>query len=150
MSTMIVKTMFMRNAAIGLAMLAVCSAAQPSVKEYHLDSSGVVTIGDGIQLDLRSYPKEWKGRSAMSVGHVPPDSQTLTAHWELQHEKKSYGDGFSTLRQIDKKRTELISVRFCYKSITYCSCGELIIIWGLVPGTPWGTGWPSRPNSQFQ
>ena len=107
MSTIIAKTMFMRNAAIGLAMLAVCSAAQPSVREYHLDSSGVVTIGDGIQLDLRSYPKEWKGRSAMSVGHVPPDSQSLTAHWELQHEKKSYGDGYSTLRQIDENRTEV-------------------------------------------
>ena len=106
MSTMIVKTMFMRNAAIGLAMLAVCSAAQPSVKEYRLDSSGVVTIGDGIQLDLRSYPKEWEGRSAMSVGHVPPDSQTLMAHWELQHEKKSYGNGYTTLRQIDDKRTD--------------------------------------------
>lgn len=107
MSTMIVKTMFMRNAAIGLAMLAVCSAAQPFVREYRLDSSGVVTIGDGIQLDLRSYPKEWKGRSAMSVGHVPPDSQTLTAHWELQHEKKAYGNGYTTLRQIDNKRTEV-------------------------------------------
>ncbi|MBO7090860.1 MAG: hypothetical protein J6W23_03680, partial [Victivallales bacterium] len=97
----------LRCAAIGLAMLAVCSVAQPSVREYRLDSSGVVTIGDGIQLDLRSYPKEWKGRSAMSVGHDAPDLQTLMAHWELQHEKKSYGNGYTTLRQIDDKRTEV-------------------------------------------
>ena len=59
MPTTIVKNTIMRNAAIGLAMLAICSVAQPSVVEYHLDSSGVVTIGDGIQLDLRSYPKDW-------------------------------------------------------------------------------------------
>ena len=107
MATTLVKTNIMRKAAIGLAMLAVCSVAQPSVSEYHLDSSGVVTIGDGIQLDLRSYPKDWKGRSAMSVGHDTPDAQTLTAHWELQHEKKSYGNGFTTLRQIDDKWTEV-------------------------------------------
>ncbi|MBR5024173.1 MAG: hypothetical protein IKX48_03840, partial [Victivallales bacterium] len=107
MATTLVKTNIMRKAAIGLAMLAVCSVAQPSGTEYHLDSSGVVTIGDGIQLDLRSYPKDWKGRSAMSVGHDTPDAQTLTAHWELQHEKKSYGNGFTTLRQIDDKRTEV-------------------------------------------
>ncbi|MCR5382541.1 MAG: hypothetical protein K6G44_16265 [Lentisphaeria bacterium] len=96
-----------KYAAIGLAMLAVCSVAKPLVTEYHLDSSGVVTIGDGIQLDLRSYPKDWKGRSAMSVGHDTPDLQTLTAHWELQHEKKSYGNGFTALRQVDAKQTEV-------------------------------------------
>ena len=43
----------------------------------------------------------------MSVGHDTPDLQTLTAHWELQHEKKSYGNGFTALRQVDAKRTEV-------------------------------------------
>jgi hypothetical protein len=99
----------LRCVAIGMAMLAVCSAMakQANVQEYRLDSSGVVTIGDGIQLDLRAYPKDWKGHSAMSVGHVSPDSQLLTSHWELVKDKKTYGNGLTVIRQMKKDRTEV-------------------------------------------
>ncbi len=99
----------LRCVAVGMAMLAVCSAmAKPAdVQEYRLDSSGVVTIGDGIQLDLRAYPKDWKGHSAMSVGHVSPDSQSFTAHWELVKDKKTYGNGLTAIRQLKKDRTEV-------------------------------------------
>ena len=65
--------------------------------EYRLNMSGTVSLGDGLELRVTAYPKDWNGVSPSGIGFNAPSRETGTVRWQLKAGTHAYGDGETTL-----------------------------------------------------
>ena len=87
------------------AAMVVASSFAASAADYRLTNAGALELGDGLEMRVTAYPKDWKGASLTSGGYESCDVKTGGIRWTFKKGGETYGNGTTTALSLADGRT---------------------------------------------